>query len=119
MTCVCSVLGVDCSDTNCTVLESCAVTYVPDGECCPICIDPVHTTINAIDPATLKLKCSDDNGVVYEEGQKWNVNSCRGCMCELGDIVCQEMVCPPIICDANTGYYVPTDECCPICMSKY
>lgn len=118
MGCLCSTLGVNCSDTNCTLPKDCAVTFVPDGDCCPICIDPVDNIVNDIDPASLKLKCVDDNGIMYNEGQKWNVDSCRNCMCELGDIFCQAEVCAPIVCDGNTGYYVPAGECCPTCMSK-
>ncbi|XP_076865417.1 extracellular matrix protein 2 [Brachyhypopomus gauderio] len=41
VTCLCTRGEVVCDETQCPVLQ-CQIKFQPVGECCPVCIDPVH-----------------------------------------------------------------------------
>lgn len=56
--------------------------------------------------------CSDD-GKVYANNQIWNPEPCRVCICDMGTVVCEDVVCEDVG-DCQTSE-TPEGECCPVC----
>uniref|UniRef100_A0A4W5RTZ4 VWFC domain-containing protein n=1 Tax=Hucho hucho TaxID=62062 RepID=A0A4W5RTZ4_9TELE len=43
----------------------------------------------------------------------WSPKPCVTCLCSGGEVLCDEVTCPPLRCHFP---YTPTGECCPVCM---
>ncbi|XP_052253142.1 kielin/chordin-like protein [Dreissena polymorpha] len=94
--CTCSQGDVDCMPRACDPL-TCTNTYVPYGECCPVC-----------------RKGCTLNGVNYNEGDTVpDDNPCAKCKCMNGDVTCSYTNCTNPNCDNS---YTPKGECCPKCV---
>lgn len=59
-----------------------------------------------------KDSCTAD-GKLYSNNQIWNPDPCRVCLCEMGTVVCEDVVCEDIG-DCQTAE-IPEGECCPVC----
>ncbi|XP_042369378.1 collagen alpha-1(II) chain-like, partial [Plectropomus leopardus] len=59
-----------------------------------------------------KDSCSED-GKVYSNYEIWNPEPCRVCICDLGTVVCEDVVCEDVG-DCETTE-TPEGECCPVC----
>ena len=116
-TCQCTLDGVLCTYTNCTQLEDCAITYVPVGQCCPLCFQSTDIFDNTQEIPIIS-GCITESGMTYDEGEVFMPGDCRTCRCEEGSVQCREKICEPLICDENEGYSVPEGECCPVCVGK-
>ncbi|GAB1606046.1 hypothetical protein Ahia01_000887000, partial [Argonauta hians] len=61
-----------------------------------------------------RTKCQFENRY-YEDGETWaprDVNSCKTCGCERGEVQCQWVLCPPLSC--NNPVHIE-GQCCPVC----
>ena len=114
-TCTCTPEGVQCTYKNCTQLSDCSVTYIPEGECCPVCFQPTNVITPNDNLDDVLSGCMSESGAKYEEGQRWEPGPCRRCRCEDGEISCAEKMCDTPKCDDGVSYYIPEGECCPIC----
>lgn len=56
--------------------------------------------------------CTDD-GEIYFDGEIWNPEPCRTCVCDVGTVVCEEVVCEELG-DCRTTV-TPEGDCCPEC----
>lgn len=61
-----------------------------------------------------KDSCAAD-GKVFANNQIWNPEPCRVCICDLGTVVCEDVVCEDVGHCRNTG--TPEGECCPVCLA--
>uniref|UniRef100_A0A8C6PPA7 Cysteine rich transmembrane BMP regulator 1 (Chordin like) n=1 Tax=Nothobranchius furzeri TaxID=105023 RepID=A0A8C6PPA7_NOTFU len=86
-----------CSKTECAELE-CENFYVPDGECCPVCIDRT------------KNNCWVNNKLRAHEEQ-WKEDDCTFCQCVDGEPHCTAMACKQT---CQNPVKIP-GECCPFC----
>uniref|UniRef100_A0A3P9DPN2 VWFC domain-containing protein n=1 Tax=Maylandia zebra TaxID=106582 RepID=A0A3P9DPN2_9CICH len=83
-----------CSKAECAELN-CENFYIPEGECCPVCIG---THICFI----IQLNC----------GETWNLDECTRCTCRKGRVLCDTELCPPALCQAPIRN---KDTCCHVC----
>lgn len=115
-TCICTENGAECTAVNCTELM-CSITYIPEGECCPVCFESTTNTVNNYRPPdpVPASGCTAENGDHYDEGDEWRPHPCRDCKCVNGEIDCTERVCDVIICSEEEEYHLPEGYCCPIC----
>ncbi len=114
--------GVYCTYTNCSQLENCEITYIPEGACCPVCFevaDPSEMPIMGKPLIDSEDSCVGDDGLVFNNGQVFQLGSCRMCKCEDGHFMCEEKSCEPLVCGINEMYEVVADECCPKCIGEY
>ncbi|KAK1793561.1 hypothetical protein P4O66_011930 [Electrophorus voltai] len=91
-----------CLTAQCGALR-CERYYVPEGECCPVCEDPVFPMLNFAGCYV--------NGQILAHGDHWREDDCTFCQCVSGEPRCVAAACGhsclnPII--------VP-GECCPVC----
>ncbi|XP_030646302.1 LOW QUALITY PROTEIN: kielin/chordin-like protein [Chanos chanos] len=95
-TCVCENGQVECKEVLCSSL-SCVETFVPQGQCCPIC----------------RPGCEYDGGI-YEDGDVFasRVDPCIKCSCTNSEVRCSPTHCPPTPC---SNPYKRPGECCPTC----
>ena len=110
--CVCTDEGEICTRTECEAVD-CTFTYVPEGECCPVCADSPSTTP---DVGTL---CLSLDGQEYSNGEKWSVDPCTDCMCKNGETQCLLTSCFPLVCMNESNYYIPDGMCCPMCKGRF
>lgn len=59
-----------------------------------------------------KDSCTED-GKVYSNNQIWYPDPCQVCICEMGTVVCEDVVCEDVG-DCETTE-IPEGECCPVC----
>ena len=117
--CHCSIDGVYCTYTNCSQLDNCEITYVPEGACCPVCFEVADPSDKPMGkPIVSENSCVGEDGLFFNEGQLIQLGACRMCECENGHIICEEKTCEPLICGENEMYEVIDDECCPKCIGK-
>lgn len=57
--------------------------------------------------------CTEE-GNVYSNNEIWYPAPCRVCMCEMGTVICEDVVCEDIG-DCQTTE-TPEGECCPVCV---
>lgn len=106
---------------NCTQLEDCEVTYVPEGACCPVCSEPATPQEP---PNNLPLfsdtdsSCYSEDGMTLREGEMIWPGPCRMCRCKDRKIVCEEKTCEPLVCADDEIYGEVEGECCPQCIGK-
>lgn len=54
-----------------------------------------------------------ENGTTYSNNQIWSPEPCRVCVCDMGTVVCEEVVCEELgDCETTEA---PQGECCPVC----
>lgn len=58
--------------------------------------------------------CTED-GKVYSNNQIWIPEPCRVCICDMGTVVCEDVVCEDVG-DCQTSE-TPEGECCPVCLA--
>ncbi|XP_054979027.1 cysteine-rich motor neuron 1 protein [Sorex araneus] len=91
-----------CFSAQCGEL-SCERYYVPEGECCPVCEDPVYPLSN---PAGCYA-----SGQIRAHGDRWREDDCTFCQCIDGEPHCVATACGQ---SCMSPVRVP-GECCPVC----
>ncbi|GAA6108773.1 cysteine-rich motor neuron 1 protein [Tachysurus ichikawai] len=91
-----------CFTAQCGVLH-CERYYVPEGECCPVCEDPIFPALNFAGCYV--------NGQILAHGDHWREDDCTFCQCVSGDARCVAAACGHNCLHPVT---VP-GECCPVC----
>ncbi|XP_019850563.1 PREDICTED: cysteine-rich motor neuron 1 protein-like [Amphimedon queenslandica] len=116
-TCTCTETGAECASVNCSEPTDCSITYIPEGECCPVCFESNET---ANPPANAPLGCITLEGESHINGETWEINPCVSCRCNNNEIKCHEKVCDAVPCNIEEGqeYVFPVGACCPICKDK-
>ncbi|XP_028294132.1 cysteine-rich motor neuron 1 protein isoform X2 [Gouania willdenowi] len=93
-----------CSKAECAELD-CENFYIPEGECCPVCID-----VELLSMDSTKASCWVDNKLRAHEEQ-WKEDDCTFCQCVDGDPHCTAMACKQ---SCQNPVKIP-GECCPFC----
>uniref|UniRef100_A0A9J8BIA6 Cysteine-rich motor neuron 1 protein n=1 Tax=Cyprinus carpio carpio TaxID=630221 RepID=A0A9J8BIA6_CYPCA len=93
-----------CSKAECAELD-CENFYVPDGECCPVCID-----VELLSVESTKASCWVDHRLRAHEEQ-WKEDDCTFCQCVDGEPHCTAMACKQ---SCQNPVKIP-GECCPFC----
>uniref|UniRef100_A0A3P9ICL6 Cysteine-rich motor neuron 1 protein n=1 Tax=Oryzias latipes TaxID=8090 RepID=A0A3P9ICL6_ORYLA len=93
-----------CSKAECAELD-CENFYVPEGECCPVCID-----VELLSVDSTKASCWVNNKLRAHEEQ-WKEDDCTFCQCVDGDPHCTAMACKQ---SCQNPVKIP-GECCPFC----
>ncbi|XP_041929099.1 cysteine-rich motor neuron 1 protein [Alosa sapidissima] len=91
-----------CFTAQCGILH-CERYYVPEGECCPVCEDPIYPVLNFAGCYV--------NGQILAHGDHWREDDCTFCQCVSGDARCVAAACGHSCLHPVT---VP-GECCPVC----
>ena len=102
---------------NCSEPTDCSITYIPEGECCPVCFESDET----LNPsANTPLHCITMQGERHINGDTWDMNPCISCRCNNSEIKCHEKVCDAVPCNIEEGqeYVFPLGACCPICKGR-
>lgn len=108
--------------TNCTCVDN---TAVCDRIACPpVDCDPIHQIYL---PGACCPKCAEPepkqqclwNDAVFDNGEFWDVNSCRSCYCDWGKVRCTEHVCPKLTsCPYGQKLITPPGQCCQQCVAE-
>lgn len=93
-----------CSKAECVELD-CENFYVPEGECCPICID-----VELLSTDSTMASCWVNNKLRTHE-EKWKEDDCTFCQCVDGEPHCTAMACKQ---SCQNPVKIP-GECCPFC----
>uniref|UniRef100_H3DJ98 Cysteine-rich motor neuron 1 protein n=1 Tax=Tetraodon nigroviridis TaxID=99883 RepID=H3DJ98_TETNG len=93
-----------CSKAECAEQE-CENFYIPEGECCPVCID---VELLAMD--STKASCWVNNKLRAHEEQ-WKEDDCTFCQCVDSEPHCTAMACKQ---SCQNPVKIP-GECCPFC----
>ncbi|XP_053702072.1 cysteine-rich motor neuron 1 protein isoform X2 [Synchiropus splendidus] len=93
-----------CSKAECAELD-CENFYIPEGECCPVCID-----VELLSVDSTKASCWVNNKLRAHEEQ-WKEDDCTFCQCVDGDPHCTAMACKQ---SCQNPVKIP-GECCPFC----
>ncbi|XP_030213056.1 cysteine-rich motor neuron 1 protein isoform X2 [Gadus morhua] len=93
-----------CSKAECAELD-CENFYIPEGECCPICID-----VELLSMDSTKASCWVNNKLLGHEDQ-WKEDDCTFCQCVDGEPHCTAMACKQ---SCQNPVKIP-GECCPFC----
>ncbi|XP_074228045.1 von Willebrand factor C and EGF domain-containing protein isoform X2 [Camelus bactrianus] len=93
LSCICLLGSVACSPVDCPI--TCTYPFHPDGECCPVCLD-----------------CNYE-GRKVGNGQVFTLDDepCTQCICQLGEVSCEEVPCQRACSDPST----PAGDCCSSC----
>uniref|UniRef100_A0A8C7WGJ6 Cysteine-rich motor neuron 1 protein n=1 Tax=Oncorhynchus mykiss TaxID=8022 RepID=A0A8C7WGJ6_ONCMY len=91
-----------CFTAQCGILH-CERYYIPEGECCPVCEDPIYPVLNFAGCYV--------NGEILAHGDHWREDDCTFCQCVSGDSRCVAAACGHSCLNPVT---VP-GECCPVC----
>ncbi|XP_064133271.1 cysteine-rich motor neuron 1 protein isoform X1 [Loxodonta africana] len=91
-----------CFTAQCGEL-TCERYYVPEGECCPVCEDPVY-------PFNKPAGCYA-NGQIRAHRDRWREDDCTFCQCINGEPHCVATACGQ---SCMNPVKVP-GECCPVC----
>uniref|UniRef100_A0A3B4B6R0 Cysteine-rich motor neuron 1 protein n=1 Tax=Periophthalmus magnuspinnatus TaxID=409849 RepID=A0A3B4B6R0_9GOBI len=89
-----------CSKAECAELD-CENFYIPEGECCPVCIGKLNNTM---------ASCWVNNKLRTHE-EKWKEDDCTFCQCVDGEPHCTAMACKQ---SCQNPVKIP-GECCPFC----
>uniref|UniRef100_A0A4W4DZI3 VWFC domain-containing protein n=1 Tax=Electrophorus electricus TaxID=8005 RepID=A0A4W4DZI3_ELEEL len=81
-----------CSKAECAELD-CENFYIPEGECCPVCIGTLHTLI-----LTHPHHGTSTTKHCAQAGETWNLDACTRCTCRQGRVLCDTEMCPPTLC---------------------
>ncbi|KAK7904977.1 hypothetical protein WMY93_017584 [Mugilogobius chulae] len=93
-----------CSKAECAELD-CENFYVPEGECCPVCID-----VELLSTDSTMASCWVNNKLRTHE-EKWKEDDCTFCQCVDGEPHCTAMACKQT---CQNPVKIP-GECCPFC----
>lgn len=93
-----------CSKAECAELD-CENFYIPEGECCPVCID-----VKLLLMDRTKASCWVNNKLRAHEEQ-WKEDDCTFCQCVDGEPHCTAMACKQ---SCQNPVKIP-GECCPFC----
>ncbi|XP_077586830.1 cysteine-rich motor neuron 1 protein [Stigmatopora nigra] len=93
-----------CSKAECAELD-CDNFYIPEGECCPVCID-----VELLSMDSTKASCWVTNKLRAHEEQ-WKEDDCTFCQCVDGEPHCTAMACKQ---SCQNPVKIP-GECCPFC----
>lgn len=93
-----------CSKAECAELD-CENFYIPEGECCPVCID-----VELLSMDSAEASCWVNNKLRGHEEQ-WKEDDCTFCQCVDGDPHCTAMACKQ---SCQNPVKIP-GECCPFC----
>ncbi|XP_043088267.1 cysteine-rich motor neuron 1 protein-like isoform X2 [Puntigrus tetrazona] len=93
-----------CSKAECAELD-CDNFYVPEGECCPVCID-----VELLSVESTKASCWVNHRLRAHEEQ-WKEDDCTFCQCVDGEPHCTAMACKQ---SCQNPVKIP-GECCPFC----
>uniref|UniRef100_A0A3Q1HBS7 Cysteine-rich motor neuron 1 protein n=1 Tax=Anabas testudineus TaxID=64144 RepID=A0A3Q1HBS7_ANATE len=93
-----------CSKAECAELD-CENFYIPDGECCPVCLD-----VELLSVDSTKASCWVSNKLRAHEEQ-WKEDDCTFCQCVDGRPHCTAMACKQ---SCQNPVKIP-GECCPFC----
>ncbi|XP_030641382.1 cysteine-rich motor neuron 1 protein [Chanos chanos] len=93
-----------CSKAECAQLD-CDNFYIPEGECCPVCID---VELMSVDSA--EASCWVNQKLRRHEEQ-WKEDDCTFCQCVAGETHCTAMACKQ---SCQNPVKIP-GECCPFC----
>ncbi|XP_008291781.1 collagen alpha-1(II) chain-like [Stegastes partitus] len=105
--CICESGTVFCEEVVCEEPRGCETSEAPEGECCPQCSAPLSPNVdNNTDSCT-------EAGTVHSNNDIWRPEPCRVCICEMGTVFCEDVVCEDVGDCAATE--IPEGECCPVC----
>ncbi|XP_076835133.1 cysteine-rich motor neuron 1 protein isoform X2 [Brachyhypopomus gauderio] len=93
-----------CSKAECAKLD-CENVYIPEGECCPVCID-----VELVSAGSTKASCWMNHKLRRHEEQ-WKEDDCTFCQCVDGEPHCTAMACKQ---SCHNPVKIP-GECCPFC----
>ncbi|XP_035388755.1 cysteine-rich motor neuron 1 protein-like isoform X2 [Electrophorus electricus] len=93
-----------CSKAECAELD-CENFYIPEGECCPVCID-----VELVSMGSAKVSCWMNHKLRQREEQ-WKEDDCTFCQCVDGEPHCTAMACKQ---SCHNPVKIP-GECCPFC----
>ncbi|KPP64994.1 hypothetical protein Z043_116616 [Scleropages formosus] len=93
-----------CSQAECAELD-CQNFYIPEGECCPVCID-----VELLAAESTEASCWVNNRLRRHEEQ-WKEDDCTFCQCVNGEPHCTAMACKQ---SCQNPVRIP-GECCPFC----
>ncbi|KAG9268186.1 cysteine-rich motor neuron 1 protein-like isoform X1 [Astyanax mexicanus] len=93
-----------CSKAECAELD-CDNFYIPEGECCPVCID-----VELLSVESTKASCWVNHKLRQHEEQ-WKEDDCTFCQCVDGEPQCTAMACKQT---CQNPVKIP-GECCPFC----
>ncbi|XP_066217111.1 von Willebrand factor C and EGF domain-containing protein isoform X2 [Saccopteryx leptura] len=93
LSCICLLGSVACSPVDCPI--TCTYPFHPDGECCPVCRDCNYEGRKVV------------NGQVFTLDEE----PCTQCTCQLGEVSCEKVACPPACSDRA----VAPGDCCASC----
>ncbi|KAL5009108.1 hypothetical protein ScPMuIL_014689, partial [Solemya velum] len=86
----------------------CTNPIIRVGDCCPTC---PGTTVMLPNMGKSE-SCQAANGQYYVEGETWMMDNCTPCICHDSHILCQNQVCPPLLCHYPVKHH---NSCCPVC----
>lgn len=134
--CVCNAGTAVCERVICEDLADCQKMATPEGECCPVCLDPapspaspgrlpVHLLrvcygfrcLTCLRPVSAASESRGESCTVDDEVHRhndiWKLTPCRVCVCDNGVAICDEIQCDlPPNCEKMV---TPDGECCPVC----
>ena len=119
--CHCTADGVYCTYDNCSQLEECEVTYVPEGACCPVCLElaGMPNRPDGVPLVTEDSGCITEDGLTFNAGEMFKPGACRICICKKNRMICEEKTCEPLVCGQDQVYSEAVEgECCPKCIGK-
>ncbi|XP_033607716.1 BMP-binding endothelial regulator protein isoform X2 [Cryptotermes secundus] len=108
----CSCLNATsiCRRKACPVLECAPERQVSTpGDCCPHCPPILESTTT----------CTI-GGRTYEDGESWELDPCKTCVCQQGQVRCAMQMCPQknMVCPSNYKMVQRPGECCPRCVES-
>uniref|UniRef100_A0A3P8ZIG8 Cysteine-rich motor neuron 1 protein n=1 Tax=Esox lucius TaxID=8010 RepID=A0A3P8ZIG8_ESOLU len=93
-----------CSKAECAEVD-CENFYIPEGECCPVCID-----VELLSMDSTEARCWMNNKLHGHEEQ-WKEDDCTFCQCVDGEPHCTAMACKQ---SCQNPVKIP-GECCSFC----
>ncbi|XP_071804246.1 cysteine-rich motor neuron 1 protein-like isoform X1 [Asterias amurensis] len=89
-----------CNHTICSAKphESCVEIPASEDQCCPVY-------------QCTSIPCRADDGTEHEHGSTWDVDDCKSCKCQNGEVICMVITCPKPL-----GKYLAVaapGHCCP------
>ncbi|GAB1861165.1 BMP-binding endothelial regulator protein [Camponotus japonicus] len=108
--CNCTNSMLSCQRNTCPVLECPREFQITvANRCCPQC-----PTIQES-----RASCSY-GGRTYQDGENWNLDSCKTCTCKQGKVRCAMPMCPQLNlpCPPNSKLEHPEGQCCPRCVES-
>uniref|UniRef100_A0A8C4QJ66 VWFC domain-containing protein n=1 Tax=Eptatretus burgeri TaxID=7764 RepID=A0A8C4QJ66_EPTBU len=79
----------------------------------PLLLLAALTLVHSQDDDFLGLSNCVQNGQIYYDKDVWKPESCTICVCNSGEVICDDIICDDIRDCRNPE--IPEGECCPIC----